>query len=186
MLSDQGILAAIDSGAIAVDPFDPSRLQPASIDLTLSPDVRWPNSGYTRLDVANLPEGHTVADPFREIAETQGILLMPGAVLLACTAETVRLGRMHVGRVEGKSSLARLWLSVHVTGGFIDPGFEGQVTLEVVNHAPWALMLHPGMPICQIAFDRLDTMPRKTYERTGRYQGQAGPTESRFTIGARP
>lgn len=183
MLSDRGILAALKDGAIDVEPFDPANLQPASIDLTMHPEVRFPRKAlrtpWGAMDLANVPFGHT---------ELQGpgyggfIALGAGEQLLACTAETVRLGRMHVARVEGKSSLARLFLAVHVTGGFIDPGFEGQITLEVVNLSPWTIYLHPGMPICQIAFDRLDTTPSRGYAASGRYQSQSGPTESRYTI----
>lgn len=179
MLSDRGIKAAIDAGDIAITPFTEDRLQPASIDLTLHPVVRKPRSWRETMDLGSVRPDHTEAHSPGHFGTHH---IGPGEQLLACTAETVRLGRMHVGRVEGKSSLARLWLSVHVTGGFIDPGFEGQVTLEMVNMSPWTIILYPGMPVCQIAFDRLDTMPEMTYKHTGRYQGQSGPTESRYTL----
>lgn len=180
MLSDAGILEALDSGAIDITPFDRKRLQPASVDLTLHDVVRRPRSrAGEHLDLAAVPRFHTESEGPGHYGTFH---LGPGEQLLACTEEVVRLGRMHVARVEGKSSLARLWLSVHVTGGFIDPGFEGQVTLEVVNHSPWTLVLHPGMPICQVAFDRLDTPPSRTYTSTGRYNGQRGPTPSRYTL----
>lgn len=179
MLSDNDISREIVRGGIGIEPYDAKRLQPASIDLTLHPTVRRPSPGITVIDVARVPEGHTT-----EVTAQPGgtITLHPGAFILGCTAEVVSLGRLFAARVEGKSSLARLGLAVHVTGGFIDPGFTGQVTLEIVNLAPWTILLRPGMPVCQIAFQRLESSPRLGYESTGRYQGQQGATESRYTL----
>ena len=178
MLSDLDILRALRSGQIALDPFNADRLQPASVDLTLGDSIRRPAQEVDSIDVACVPHGHTTIEEPVDGA----FLLGPGQVALGFTAEVVTIGRRHVARVEGKSSLARLWLSVHVTGGFIDPGFSGHVTLEIVNMAPWSISLRPGMPICQVAFDALDGPPTRTYEQTGRYQGQRQATESRYTM----
>jgi dCTP deaminase len=76
---------------------------------------------------------------------------------------------------------------VHATAGFIDPGFQGQVTLEMVNLAPWDIVIYPGQRIAQIAFSRLSSMPDRVYGEAGNhYQAQQGPVESRFEMGTLP
>lgn len=178
MLSSDGIVTALVNGDIGIAPYDEARLQPASVDLTLHRMIRRPKAYLGSIDLSSVPKDHTYEEqPGHYGTHSLG----PGEALLGCTEETVRVGQNFVGRVEGKSSLARLFLAVHVTGGFIDPGFEGQITLEIVNLSPWVMVLHPGKAICQIAFDRLDSPPLRTYESTGRYNGQRGPTESRYS-----
>lgn len=176
MLSSTDIRAALHNGDIGITPFDEARLQPASVDLTLYPIIRRPKASLRTIDLRNVQPGHTS----EHHPGDAGHSLMPGEAMLGCTEEVVRIGRNLVGRVEGKSSLARLFLMVHVTGGFIDPGFEGQITLEIVNLSPWTIMMHPGQAVCQIGFARLERVPALDYASTGRYQGQQGATESRY------
>lgn len=178
ILSDREIEDYVDSGVIGLVPFDVRRLQPTSVDLTLDEMIRVPISpGLDRVDMAAVPEGHTVADVIRE----QGYVLKPRSFILASTCERVTLPTFLAARVEGKSSVGRLGLAIHITAGFIDPGFDGNVTLEMYNFSPWELVLHAGMPIGQICFQTC-TPPRKDYSQTGHYMGQKGPTESRFKI----
>lgn len=185
MLADQEIRTMIEGKHIGFAPYDDAYLNPASIDMTLSPLIRLPRHyglssiSYPSLDVADIPEGHT--DPF-DMSATGIYRLDPGNFMLACTNETVIIPDDLVARVEGKSSIGRLGLAVHITAGFIDPGFEGQITLEIANLGPWAIWLHQDMRIAQIAFTRMSAPAEKPYGQTGHYQGQSGPVESRFKI----
>lgn len=116
------------------------------------------------------------------VAPGGSFVITPGSFVLAATQETVRLGHALAGRIEGKSSLGRLGLMVHSTAGFIDPGFEGQITLELSNLANAPMRLYPGMPIAQLAVFRMAGRVELPYGMTGKYQGQTGPTPSRYHL----
>lgn len=176
-------------GTSLIDPFDPDRVQPASYDLTLGSEALVPTepSGgyYNNLDRQWIDFGNKEkpADLFKryEIPE-HGYSLGPGKCLLASTVETLHIPDALVGRIEGKSSLGRVFLTSHVTDGFLDPGFHGQVTLELVNHGPFVLVLRAGMRIAQVSFSRLTAPCERPYGSPGlgsHYQGQKGPTAGR-------
>ena len=175
ILSDRDIRKAMGDGSIAVDPFDETRLQPSSVDVTLHPVLRVPVA--TRIDLADVPAGHTE----EALIGPDGYALRPGGFVLGATVEKIGVRRGHIARVEGRSSLGRLGLAIHVTAGFVDVGFgPAQITLEIANFAPWEIILRPGVPIAQIAFETISSSPLRDYSQTGRYQHQAGATESRF------
>lgn len=177
LLSDAEIEKYVEDGTIGLDPYDPERLQPTSVDLTLDAFIRKPVPEIGFLDSANIRPNHT---QLREIPD-EGYDLHAGRFILGSTCERVRLPSFLAARVEGKSSVGRLGLAIHVTAGFIDPGFDGNVTLEIVNMAPWTIRLYPGMPIGQVCF-MICTPPRMDYSQTGHYMNQRGPTESRYRI----
>lgn len=177
LLPDHAILAAAKSDQITIDPFDMCRIQPCSYDLTLGSTFEYLTAG-TEIDPAREVPTH------RAIAST--IRLRPGGFVLAGTRERITLDASHACRVEGKSSLGRLGLAVHVTAGWIDPGFSGQVTLELVNHASRPIVLHAGMLIAQACFWRLASPVADMYGQpsvSSRYQGQDAPTASRSWVG---
>lgn len=190
MLNDAEIRKAIQDEWITVEPFDDSRLQPVSLDLTLGDAYRRYRDDIQVIETRDTGEyantecwgivpswqNHTTG---HTIPRGPGLKLHPRDFILASTVETIRLGPAFAARVEGKSSLGRLGLAVHVTAGFIDPGFEGQITLEIANLAQAAIKLHAGMPIAQIVFEPV-TPPERDYSVTGHYQGQTGPTPSRY------
>lgn len=180
LLPDHRIAARIADKSLTVSPYDPARLQPASLDLTLDRFVRIPRmSAYMVIDVADVPADHTV---LKEMPE-HGWLLHPGDFLLGCTDELVGMPADLAARVEGKSSLGRLGLIVHATAGFIDPGFRGQITLEISNISPWVLRLRPSMPIAQLALIPMAAEPDRLYGQAGNhYQDQVGPVESRYRL----
>lgn len=183
LLSDIDIHSAIQTRAIQITPYNHDQLNPASYDVTLDHRIRVPNYKVKNIDLAAVTPGHT---DLVEIDEELGYVLHPGGFLLASTAEYFRVGPGTVARVEGKSSVGRLGLTVHVTAGYIDPGFSGNITLEIVNHAPWSITLRRGVRIAQIAFEHLLSAPQKDYTQTGSYCGQSGPTESRYRSGLMP
>lgn len=180
-LVDYEIRDALDAGTIDIEPFDKEMVQPVSYDVKLSRHIRTPKAGVDLIDVRptkGVPPDHTV----KRTINSGGWTIHPRNFLLGCTEEYVRLSPGVVARVEGKSSIGRLGLIVHSTAGLIDPGFEGQITLEIVNHAPWAIKLYEGMTIAQLVFERV-RIPEKDYSETGHYNGQRGPTESRYRFG---
>jgi dCTP deaminase len=159
-----------------IEPFNERFVQPASYDLTLHEEGLMPfmtSSKVMDLRVDKPKEG------MYPISFKEGFLLQPKACLLASTAEIIHCPRDIVARVEGKSSLGRIFLAVHVTAGWVDAGWSGQITLEVVNHGPWSIMLWAGMKIAQINFTRLASPCQVPYGSTqlgSHYQSQKGPT----------
>ena len=179
-LSDATIRALIEDGTIGISPYNPDRVQPASLDVTVGDQWAVP-----RLDLDN---GDTVIDAVNRDTRFFNITspehtMRPGDFLLATTTETIRLPPHIAAKFEGKSSLGRIGLMTHVTAGFIDPGFHGQITLELHNVWPEPIRLHAGMPIGQLVFTVLDRPTERPYGSPGlgsRYQYQSG------TTGARP
>lgn len=188
MLADFEISEALAKGYLNIEPWDGEQLQPVSYDLKLDSAIRVAPHDVGLIDPKGLslrsdavqPGGHEAYMIPKTFGE-KGYQLTPGQFILACTQETVTLSPNIAGRVEGKSSLGRLGVQVHITAGFIDPGFNGQITLEIHNVAPWAVMLYPGMPIAQIVFTPVSA-PERDYTQTGHYCGQRGPTESRYRL----
>ncbi|MEY9214691.1 dCTP deaminase [Thermobifida halotolerans] len=180
LLSDRDIRAAIESGRVKLDPYDPALIQPSSIDVRLDRYFRvFENHRYPHIDPAVEQPGLT------RLVEPEGdeaFVLHPGEFVLASTYETVTLPDDIASRLEGKSSLGRLGLLTHSTAGFIDPGFSGHVTLELSNVATLPIKLYPGMKIGQLCMFQLSSPAEHPYgsEACGsRYQGQRGPTPSR-------
>ena len=149
-LSDGTIL---ELGPSLLSPFNPGHVEPCSIDLTLQ-------------DTDN----HRFKD--------DDLFIRPHEFCLATTVETVMLPDYLGARVEGKSSLGRRGLFIHVTAGWIDPGFVGQITLGLFNCTRDEMYLTRGQKICQLAFFELDKPALKPYN--GKYQNQAG------IVGAKP
>jgi dCTP deaminase len=180
LLSDRDILAELDAGRVALDPFDTEMVQPSSVDVRLDRFFRvFENHRYPHIDpAADQPDLTRQVEP----AEDEPFILHPGEFVLASTLEVVTLGNQLAARLEGKSSLGRLGLLTHATAGFVDPGFTGHVTLELSNVATLPIMLWPGMKIGQLAFFRLSSSAENPYGSQGygsHYQGQRGPTASR-------
>ena len=181
ILSDRSIREEIALGRIEVDPFDERDLQPSSIDLHVDRTFRvFRNNRYPFIDVTQeQPE-------LTELVEVPGetpFILHPGEFVLGSTLERVRLPDDLVARLEGKSSLGRLGLLIHSTAGYVDPGWDGYLTLELSNVANLPITIYPAMKIGQISFFRLTSEAERPYGATGRgskYQGQRGPTASRF------
>ncbi len=181
ILSDISIRAALDDGRIAIDPLGEDAVQPSSVDLRVDAEFRvFNNHLYPYIDVRDpqpdLTEPVTATDD-------QPFILHPGEFVLGSTLEKVSLPRDLVARIEGKSSLGRLGLLVHATAGFVDAGFSGWLTLELSNVANLPIAIYPGMKIGQLAFFTLDQPAERAYgdaELGSKYQGQRGPTASRY------
>jgi dCTP deaminase len=180
LLSDRDILAEVEAGRLAVDPWDAALVQPSSVDVRLDRYFRvFNNQQYTHIDPA------IQQDDLTALVEPDGdspFVLHPGEFVLGSTLEIVTLPDDLAGRLEGKSSLGRLGLLTHSTAGFIDPGFNGHITLELSNVANLPITLWPGMKIGQLCVFRLSSAAEHPYGSAvygSRYQGQRGPTPSR-------
>jgi len=181
ILSDRTIRAELEAGRIVIDPLDERCIQPSSVDLRLDRLFRvFLNHTMPVIDVKEDLEDLT---RLVEIGEGETFILHPGEFVLGSTYERVTLPDDLVGRIEGKSSLGRLGLLIHSTAGFIDAGFSGYLTLELSNVANLPITLYPGMKIGQVSFLRMTTPADVPYgsARVGsKYQGQRGPTPSRY------
>ena len=181
ILSDVDIRKEIEAGRIVIDPFDDSCIQPSSIDVHVDTQFRvFANSRYPYIDVKNeMPDLTEVV----EVGGGEPFILHPGEFVLGSTLERVALPDDMVARLEGKSSLGRLGLLIHSTAGYVDPGWDGYLTLELSNVANLPITIYPGMKIGQISFFRLSSAAENPYgskETGSKYQGQRGPTASRF------
>lgn len=165
MLSDRAIREQLRFGDLKIDPHPAdSAFQPASVDLLLSGDFLSPYS-----DDHHHVDGHYYP-------------IQPGECMLGSTVERITVPDFLVARVEGKSSFGRRFLMVHSTAGFIDPGFQGTITLELHNLSKKPIALRIGEPIAQVSFEFLDQPAERPYGHEGlhsRYQGQTGATAAR-------
>jgi len=181
IFSDRTIKEAIADGRIEVDPYLEDYVQPSSIDLRVDRFFRvFENHRYPHIDPkADQPDLTTQV----EVDDGDSFVLHPGEFVLGSTFERVRLGHDVVARLEGKSSLGRLGLLIHSTAGFVDPGFDGYLTLELSNVANLPIAIYPEMKIGQISFYQMTTEADHPYgssEAGSKYQGQRGPTASRI------
>lgn len=180
LLSDRDLRSELADGRLLVDPLDPSLIQPSSIDVRMDRMFRvFNNSRYTHIDPALQQDELT---ELVEVADGDPFVLHPGEFVLAATLERFGLPDDLAGRLEGKSSLGRLGLLTHSTAGFIDPGFNGHITLELSNVANLPITLWPGMKIGQLCLFRLSSPAENPYGSQvvgSKYQGQRGPTASR-------
>jgi dCTP deaminase len=163
ILSDRSIRKELLLGELVIDPMPLDwQIQPASVELTLGDEFLSPYE--------------------EEPVHYSGLrTILPGECLLATTREWIEVPFDLVGRVEGKSSWGRRFLMIHSTAGFIDPGFHGNITLELVNLSRVSQALPVGDPICQISFQRTDTEVQRPYGSDGldsHYQDQLGVTPS--------
>jgi dCTP deaminase len=181
ILSDVSIRAAIEMGRVHIDPFDPMMVQPSSIDVRIDRYfLVFENHRYPFIDPKR-PQDELTKEVVTDV--DQPFMLHPGEFVLGSTLEVVRLATDIVARLEGKSSLGRLGLLIHSTAGFVDPGFEGHLTLELSNVATLPIAIYPGMKIGQLSFYELSTPAEHPYGSRGagsKYQGQRGPTPSRM------
>src|SRR5919108_2515281 len=181
VLSDTTIARYLEDGRIEIDPYDESLLQPSSVDVRVDRLFRvFHNNRYPYIDVKEHQDELT---ELIEVEDETPFVLHPGEFVLGSTLERVRLPDDLVARLEGKSSLGRLGLLIHSTAGYVDPGWNGYLTLELSNVANLPITIYAGMKIGQISFFRLTSAAEKPYgsrERGSKYQGQRGPTPSRF------
>lgn len=161
-----------------VDPFDEERVQPASIDLTLGNEFITFEGVKLHNDVIDLANPPRPIGNHSVIGDDEFIRLNPLEFILGVTRERINCPPNVAAKLDGKSSLARFGLLIHVTGGFVDPGFRGPLTLEIFNVFPIPIILRPGLPFCQVGFQRLYAPAARPY--SGRYQDAEGVEGSKY------
>lgn len=184
ILSDKTIKEYLKEGKIGFEPLkDEKQIQPSSIDMRLGDEfkvfkvIRKPYiDPNDEEEIASYMESMTVP-------KGEAFIIHPNEFALATTLEYVKVPDDLVARVEGRSSMGRLGVTMHVTAGFIDPGFEGKITLEISNIGAMPVALYPGQRVCQIVFETMTTPAELPYghpERNSKYMGQTRPESSRI------
>lgn len=185
ILSDGEIAKAIRSGEISFDPpiDEELQIQPSSVDLRLGTSFAHFREPMSSQDA--IVPGKTDVASLMEHRESDRHVFAPGKFWLATTVERVTVGPSLVARVEGRSSFGRMGLMIHVTAGLIDPGFCGQITLEVINQGAYPIVVDKGDRVCQLVFERLGAPAETPYgsKKGSKYQGQSGATASRISLG---
>lgn len=169
ILSDQTITRFLQEGSLSISPLEAEQIQPASVDIRL---------GNTFSIVEDTSDGIITMDNeihYKTIT-TDTYLLLPGQFVLATTMEYFRLPDNLTAFVEGRSSLGRMGLFIQ-NAGWVDPGFEGEITLELFNANRCAIRLQAGRRVGQLVFAQMDAPALVPYQ--GKYQGQRGATGSR-------
>ncbi len=188
-LSDGDIEEALESGRIKLHPEPPlSAISGISVDLRLADSFRvFSNNSAPYLDLSGDRDElgrniDRIMSKEIQIAEGDSLFIHPGELVLGSTLEAVDIPDDLVGWLDGRSSLARLGLMVHVTAGRIDPGWQGQVVLEFYNNGKMPLALRPGMIICALSFEMLSSPAKRPYRlrEDAKYRNQTGPTSSRI------
>lgn len=188
-LSDKDIVKHLQENKISIlPPPDESKIKGISVDLRLDNKFRVFNDHTAAFIDLSGPssEMQQIMDKVMgeeiQIKENESFFLHPGELALASTLESVSVPDDLVAWLDGRSSLARLGLMVHVTAHRIDPGWHGQIVLEIFNSGKLPLALKPGMDICAINFETLSSPSEKPYNKRAdaKYKDQKGPTSSRI------
>lgn len=172
ILSDSLILKEMGRGNIDITGFNSNHINPCSVDLTLNPILKV----YPGLILDTMKEN--------EVEElkipNEGLKLVPGELYLGSCNEEISVGRNLRAKAEGKSSLGRLGMFIHITAGFIDPGFKGSLVLEIAVIKP--LIVYPNMKICQLEFSEVAGTVLQSYgeKSNSKYQNQSGAQHSLY------
>lgn len=186
ILSDKTIKEYLEEGKIVIDPLkDEQQIQPSSVDMRLGDEfkvfkvIRKPYiDPKDEEDIAEYMESSTVP-------EGEAFIIHPNEFALATTQEYVKVPDDLVARVEGRSSMGRLGVTMHVTAGYVDPGFEGRITLEISNIGAMPVALYPGQRVCQLVFETMTTPAKLPYghpKRNSKYMKQLKPESSRVKL----
>ena len=186
ILSDKTIKEYLEEGKIVIDPLkDEQQIQPSSVDMRLGDEfkvfkvIRKPYiDPKDEEDIAEYMESSTVP-------EGEAFIIHPNEFALATTQEYVKVPDDLVARVEGRSSMGRLGVTMHVTAGYVDPGFEGRITLEISNIGAMPVALYPGQRVCQLVFETMTTPAELPYghpKRNSKYMKQLKPESSRVKL----
>ena len=186
ILSDKTIKEYLEEGKIVIDPLkDEQQIQPSSVDMRLGDEfkvfkvIRKPYiDPKDEEDIAEYMESSTVP-------EGEAFIIHPNEFALATTQEYVKVPDDLVARVEGRSSMGRLGVTMLVTAGYVDPGFEGRITLEISNIGAMPVALYPGQRVCQLVFETMTTPAELPYghpKRNSKYMKQLKPESSRVKL----
>ena len=182
VLSDRDIRIASKEGRIVINDISNEQIGPSSVDLRLGNKFMV----FKHAEVTHInPKEQRASDLMEEVVIEEGkcFIIHPGEFVLGNTMEYVKIPDDLVARLDGRSSWGRLGIVIHSTAGSVDPGFEGQLTLEIANISKVPVMLWPGLKICRITFDTLTSPSEMPYNKRkgSKYLGQKGPKASRIS-----
>ena len=166
VLSDKHIKKLLNEEHIVISPYDEKSIQPASVDLHLGSEIKDINGVL-----------------LSELNEHEEYVLKPFEFVLGSTSEWIEIPEDLVASVEGRSSVGRLGVTVHITAGWIDPGFRGNITLEIINISDKNFILKNNMSICQLVFQTLSSecdVPYGSKSLKSKYQNSEGTIISRY------
>jgi dCTP deaminase len=178
ILSDRDLKQRIGKDII-VEPMKADQIGPSSIDLSLGNKWRvFKQLTKTHID----PSKDKDTDEFTEVLTANEFVIHPGEFVLGTTREFIKVPHDLVGRLEGRSSWGRLGIVIHSTAGFVNPGFNGTLTLEMTNLGKMPVLLKAGTRICQIIFEKLNSPVETPYDKrkSSKYAGQNGPGASKI------
>lgn len=185
ILSDKDIKKYLEKGEIEIYPLEDieKQVQPSSVDLRIGSEFK----GFKIIKKPFIdPKDSEDLDSYMDsmhIENGESFIIHPNEFALATTYETVKIPDNLVARVEGRSSMGRLGITMHVTAGYIDPGFKGKITLEISNIGKMPVALYPGQRACQIVFETMTSNADRPYghaERDSKYMGQTRPESSKI------
>jgi dCTP deaminase len=185
ILSDKDIKKYLNNGKIVIEPLENPdiQIQPSSVDLRIGNEFK----GFRIIRKPCIdPMDKSDIESYMEsfyLEKGEPFIIHPGEFALATTYETVQVPSDLVARVEGRSSMGRLGITMHVTAGYIDPGFRGKITLEISNIGKMPVALYTGQRVCQIVFETMTSPSEKPYghpDRDSKYMGQESPVTSKI------
>lgn len=184
VLSDRDILKALDSGRIRIDPLPDLDKQLGSISVDFRLGTTFMVFEHSRFSFIDPRSPQSIGDAMRtiEVAEDEAFIMQPGDFALASTMESLELADDLLGRLEGRSSIARLGITVHSTAALFEPGWIGTATMELSNLGRMAVALYPGMRVCAFSFEEVSSPVRVPYrDKIGnKYAGQLTPKASQL------
>jgi dCTP deaminase len=182
ILSDRDIKKAIQNKEICITDLQEAHIGSCSIDLRLGNTFRV----FKHAEVTHVDPKQEVTDEYMSLVvkeHDQPFIIHPGEFILGATVEHITISRNLVARLDGRSSWGRLGIIIHSTAGSVQPGYAGQLTLEIANISKVPVKLWQGSRICQLTFEQLSSPCEKAYnERKSKYMNQVGPHGSRIRL----
>ncbi len=185
VLSDGDIRKALESGWIKIDPFPDLEKQLGSVSVDFRLGQTFMVFEHSRFSYIDPRHPQSIGDAMRTIVvkEDDPFIMQPGDFALASTMESLELPDDLLGRLEGRSSIARLGITVHSTAAVFEPGWVGTATMELSNLGRMAVALYPGMRICAFSFETLSSPVTTPYrlKKNNKYAGQTNPQASQLS-----
>ncbi|HEV2529551.1 MAG TPA: dCTP deaminase [Thermomicrobiales bacterium] len=182
VLSDRDILKAMDTGRIRIDPAPDLKAQLGSVSIDFRLGSTFMVFEHSRHSFIDPRQPQSIGEAMRtiEMTDDQPFIMQPGDFALAATIESLDLADDILGRLEGRSSIARLGITVHSTAAVFEPGWRGTATMELSNLGRMAVALYPGMRICSFSFEEVSSPVMVPYHAKvgNKYAGQSTPRAS--------
>lgn len=182
ILADRDIVQALEAGRIKIDPAPDLETQLGSVSIDFRLGTTFMVFEHSRHSFIDPRQPQSIGDAMRtiEVEMDDRFIMQPGDFALASTIETLELPDDLLGRLEGRSSIARLGITVHSTAAVFEPGWIGTATMELSNLGRMPVALYPGMRICSFSFEEVSNPVMTPYrkKRNAKYAGQITPRAS--------